>query len=161
MYSIELRTLTSKMKKLMIRPYEQYTGLPYKELLKKKEILRKTTPEQRSPVRAAAVQYHGCRNLYEQLLFSCPCRLLSDLFFLPTGTPAPLPRTDRKLIVSGANVSSFHWRLNAYRSRCKVKGGCPVRAQRVCSAYQPPLAFHWLLYAFLPMKGTYIGSGHN
>ena len=30
--------------------------------------------------------------------------------------------SDGQLIVSGANVSSFHWQLNAYRSRCKVKG---------------------------------------
>ena len=30
-------------------------------------------------------------------------------------------------------------KLNAYRSQCKVKGGCPVRAQRVCFYLPAPL----------------------
>ena len=35
-------------------------------------------------------------------------------------------------------VSAAAAKLNAYRSRRKVKGACPVRAQRVCLYYEPP-----------------------
>ena len=65
----------------------------------------------------------------------------------------------RRLRLAGVGITSGNFRrgrtldshvllsaakLNAYRSRRKVKGACPVRAQRVCLYYEPP--------------GPYIGS---
>ena len=38
----------------------------------------------------------------------------------------------------GFGVVSSRVELNAYRSRRKVKGACPVRAQRVCLYSEPP-----------------------
>ena len=83
-YCVRLRL--QKMKKLMIRPYEQYTGLPYRTSEKKKELLRKTTVPSTSSgstvppwmpefVRAAVIQL--------------PLPAAVRPIFLPTGTPAP------------------------------------------------------------------------
>ena len=79
----------------MIRPCAQYTG-------SKKEILR-TSEKKRFPVRAAVIQYVPAGT----------CRLENSHCD---------GRNHGQLIVSGALVSSLHRQLNAYRSRCKVKG---------------------------------------
>ena len=51
---------------------------------------------------------------------------------------------------SADRAPDWESKLNAYRSQCKVKGGWAVLYERSECAftYQPPLTFHWLLYAF-------------
>jgi len=52
---------------------------------------------------------------------------------------------------SADRAPDWESKLNAYRSQCKVKGGWAVLYERSERAftYQPPLTFHWLLYAFI------------
>ena len=51
--------------------------------------------------------------------------------------------------LGGQLIGYLSGKLNAYRSQCKVKGACPVRAQRVCLLPLAPLTLHRLLYAFI------------
>ena len=61
--------------------------------------------------------------------------------------------------------------LNAYRSQCKAKGGASSRLSKRFTKYSasvasllqdaPPWPFIGSCTRILPMKGTYIGSGHN
>ena len=41
--------------------------------------------------------------------------------------------------LGGQLIGYLRGKLNAYRSQCKVKGACPVRAQRVCLLPLTPL----------------------
>ena len=69
-------------------------------------------------------------------------------FYLPARRLHCDGQTDR-LIVSGANVSSFHWQLNAYRSRCKVKVvHSKDRLAALVKDSPAPLTLRRLLYAF-------------
>ena len=52
------------------------------------------------------------------------------------------------LVGAADRVPDSASKLNAYRSQCKVKWGCLYERSECAFAHQPPLTFHWLLYAF-------------
>ena len=113
-----VRLRLQKMKKLMIRPYEQYTGLPYRTSEKNngpQYEQRQYIPWMPEFVRAAVIQ------------LPLPAAV-RPIFF--TYRHAGSTASDRQKVncvrsqckFLSLAINAINVLLNAYRSRCKVKG---------------------------------------